>query len=115
MRSNAPAMRKAGPTISTGWSRLQPDATQAQTLGTAELAMSNWLPRSSTCPLRYRGPRQDRGEVGPEWQRIQRVVLGKALRVLPETELLKPLSDLMHRGSAPGIIGPHRPASASLA
>ena len=30
------------------------------------------------------------------------VVLGKALRVLPETELLKPVSDLLHRGSAPG-------------
>ena len=29
------------------------------------------------------------------------VVLGKALRVLPETELLKPVSDLLHRGSAP--------------
>jgi hypothetical protein len=25
-------------------------------------------------------------------------VLGEALRVLPETELLKPLSDLLHRG-----------------
>ena len=31
------------------------------------------------------------------------VVLGKALRVLPETELLKPVSDLLHRGSAPGL------------
>jgi hypothetical protein len=29
------------------------------------------------------------------------VVLGKALGVLPETELLKPISDLLHRGSAP--------------
>jgi hypothetical protein len=29
------------------------------------------------------------------------VVLGKARRVLPETELLKPVSDLLHRGSAP--------------
>ena len=29
------------------------------------------------------------------------VVLGKALRVLSETELLKPLRNLLHRGSAP--------------
>jgi hypothetical protein len=29
------------------------------------------------------------------------VVLGKALRVLPKTDLLKPVSDLLHRGSAP--------------
>jgi hypothetical protein len=29
------------------------------------------------------------------------VILGKALRVLPETELLKPVSDLLHRGSVP--------------
>ena len=29
------------------------------------------------------------------------VVLGKALRVLPETELLQPVGDLLHRGSAP--------------
>ena len=29
------------------------------------------------------------------------VILGKALRVLPETKLLKPVSDLLHRGSAP--------------
>jgi hypothetical protein len=39
------------------------------------------------------------------------VVLGKALRVLPETELLKPISDLLHRGSAPvvpGLTRPHR-------
>ena len=28
-------------------------------------------------------------------------VLGKPLRVLPETELLQPISDLLHRGSAP--------------
>ena len=28
-------------------------------------------------------------------------VLGKALRVLPETELLQPVGDLLHRGSAP--------------
>jgi hypothetical protein len=28
------------------------------------------------------------------------VVLGKALRVLPETELLMPVSDLLHRGSS---------------
>jgi hypothetical protein len=42
------------------------------------------------------------------------IVLGKSLRVLPETELLKPVSDLLHRGSAPGIIGLHPPASASV-
>jgi hypothetical protein len=41
----APAMQKAGPITLTGWSRLQPDATQAQTLGMAALAMSDWLPR----------------------------------------------------------------------
>ena len=29
------------------------------------------------------------------------VVLGKALRVLPETELLKPDRDLLHRGAPP--------------
>jgi hypothetical protein len=29
------------------------------------------------------------------------IVLGKALRVLPKTELLKPIGDLLHRGSAP--------------
>jgi hypothetical protein len=34
------------------------------------------------------------------------VVLGEALRVLPETELLKPNSHLLHRGSARGR--PHR-------
>jgi hypothetical protein len=34
------------------------------------------------------------------------IVLGKALRVLPETELLKPINDLLHRGSA-GIVGLH--------
>jgi hypothetical protein len=28
------------------------------------------------------------------------IVLGKALRVLPETKLLQPVSDLLHRGSA---------------
>ena len=37
------------------------------------------------------------------------VVLGKALRVLPETELLKPVSDLLHRGNAPGLSGLTRP------
>jgi hypothetical protein len=37
------------------------------------------------------------------------VVLGKSLRVLPETELLKPVSDLLHRGATPGI-GPHPPS-----
>jgi hypothetical protein len=42
------------------------------------------------------------------------VVFGKALRVLPETKLLKPVSDLLHRGSAPRIIGLHPPASTSL-
>ena len=31
------------------------------------------------------------------------VVLGKALRVLSKTELLEPISDLLHRGGAPGI------------
>ncbi len=36
------------------------------------------------------------------------VVLGKALRVLPETELLQPVGDLLHRG-LPGFISPHRP------
>ena len=41
------------------------------------------------------------------------VVLGKALRVLPETELLKPVSDLLHRGSAPDYRA-HPPASARL-
>jgi hypothetical protein len=29
------------------------------------------------------------------------VILGKALRVLPETELLKPVSDLLHGGPSP--------------
>jgi len=33
------------------------------------------------------------------------VVLGKSLRVLPETELLKPVSDLLHRASAPRLSG----------
>ena len=28
-------------------------------------------------------------------------VLGKLLRVLPEAQLLKPIGDLLHRGSAP--------------
>jgi hypothetical protein len=27
------------------------------------------------------------------------IVLGKALRVLPETEILKPVTDLLHRGA----------------
>jgi hypothetical protein len=44
MPSNAPATQKAGPITLTGWPRLQPDATQAQTLGMATLAMSDWLP-----------------------------------------------------------------------
>jgi hypothetical protein len=38
-------------------------------------------------------------------------ILGKALRVLPETELLKSVTDLLHRGSAPrlsGVVRPHR-------
>jgi hypothetical protein len=33
------------------------------------------------------------------------VVLGKALRVLPGTKLLKPVSDLLLRGSAAGLSG----------
>jgi hypothetical protein len=41
------------------------------------------------------------------------VILGKALRVLPETELLKPVSDLLHRGSAPDYRA-YAPALASL-
>ena len=39
------------------------------------------------------------------------VVPGKSVGVLSETELLKPVSDLLHRGSAPGLSGspaPHR-------
>jgi len=36
------------------------------------------------------------------------VILGKALRVLPKTELLKPVSDLLHRGSAPCQASPAR-------
>jgi hypothetical protein len=40
-------------------------------------------------------------------------VLSKALRVLPETELLKPIRDLLHRGSAPDYRA-YAPASASL-
>ena len=32
------------------------------------------------------------------------VILGKALRVLSETELLKPAGDLLHRCSAPSNI-----------
>ena len=36
-------------------------------------------------------------------------IFGKALRVLPETKLLKPVSDLLHRGSAPGLSGLTRP------
>jgi hypothetical protein len=31
------------------------------------------------------------------------VVLGKALRVLPEIELLKPVRDLLHRAAPSGI------------
>jgi hypothetical protein len=38
------------------------------------------------------------------------VILGKSLRVLPKTKLLKPDSDLLHRGSA----SDYRPASASV-
>ena len=41
------------------------------------------------------------------------VVLGKALCVLSEAELLQPVSDLLHR-AAPVIIGLHPPASATL-
>ena len=51
------------------------------------------------------------GEIGEDEQ-ID-IVLGKALRVLPETELLKPVSDLLHRGSAPDYRA-YAPASASL-
>jgi hypothetical protein len=32
------------------------------------------------------------------------IVLGKALCVLPKTELLKPVSDLLHRDSAPALV-----------
>ena len=39
------------------------------------------------------------GEIGQDGKAD--VVLGKALRVLLETELLKPVSDLLHRGGAP--------------
>ena len=42
------------------------------------------------------------------------VVLGKALRVLSETELLEPLSDLLALSQRPRIIGLHPPASPSL-
>ena len=41
------------------------------------------------------------------------IVLGKALRVLPKTELLKPFGDLLHRGSALNI-GLHPPALETL-
>jgi hypothetical protein len=38
------------------------------------------------------------GEVGQNGKAD--IVLGKALRLLSETDLLKPVSDLLHRGSA---------------
>jgi hypothetical protein len=50
------------------------------------------------------------GQVRP--YRYVDVVLGKTLDVLPETELLQPVGDLLHRGSALGFAGfirPHRP------
>jgi hypothetical protein len=40
------------------------------------------------------------------------VILGKALRVLPEAELLKPISDLLH--CAPAKIDPAQPGGGSL-
>jgi hypothetical protein len=40
------------------------------------------------------------GEIGENGKAD--VAFGKALGVLPEAELLKPVSDLRHRGSAPG-------------
>jgi hypothetical protein len=40
--------------------------------------------------------------------------LGKALGVLGHAEFSEPISDLLHRGSALGIIGPHPPARLSL-
>jgi hypothetical protein len=49
------------------------------------------------------------GEIGQDGKAD--VVLGKALRVLSETELLEPLSDLLHYRSALGLSGftrPHR-------
>jgi hypothetical protein len=39
------------------------------------------------------------------------VILGKALGVLGHSELFEPISDLLHRGSAPelsGVARPHR-------
>jgi len=41
-------------------------------------------------------------------------VLGKALRVLSETELVEPVRDLLHRGSTPRLLRftrPHRQRS----
>mgnify|MGYP007135469048 CR=1 FL=1 len=49
------------------------------------------------------------GEIGQDGKAD--VVLGKALGVLPETELLKPVSHLLHRGSAPDYRA-YAPASA---
>ena len=37
------------------------------------------------------------------------LVFSKALRVLPETELLEPVRDLLHRDSAPGLSSLTRP------
>jgi hypothetical protein len=36
-------------------------------------------------------------------------IFSKAFCILPETELLKPVSDLLHHGSAPGLSGLTRP------
>jgi hypothetical protein len=51
------------------------------------------------------------GEIGQDGKAD--VVLGKALRVLSETELLKPLRNLLHRGGTPDCRA-HPPALASL-
>jgi hypothetical protein len=42
------------------------------------------------------------------------VVLGKSLSVLPEAEFLQPVSDLLHRGSAPKTSRLHPPAPETL-
>jgi hypothetical protein len=53
MPSNALAMQKAGPITSAGWSRLQPHAIQAPTLGMAALVVSDHLKslRQQLCPF----------------------------------------------------------------
>jgi hypothetical protein len=43
------------------------------------------------------------GEIGKDGKAD--IVLDKALRVLSETELLYPVSDLLHRGSSPAVSG----------